>query len=334
MLNTPEISVVIPTFNRAESLQESLLALTRQTLDASRYEVVVVDDGSTDDTGRRVAEFAAGRPSFPLRYERHCVNRFKAAACNTGIRAARGRLIAFIDDDIRPVPGWLQTHLERHARENLEASVTGAVLYPSQWERKSNWVRFANDNYRRNATIKRLASGSLPPNRLAGGNVSLPRQTLIRVGLFDESIRRSEDIEISCRLHQAGVPLLYESEALVHHYAQAIRSIQGTLKSFRVAYELTGPYLMGKYPWFAAKYGHWFLNPPDPLHDDVGRRLIKAAVRLAGRRSAELAATAALKLTDGVPWLYCRLLHQYVLTCEALDAIRAAERGRPSCKAA
>jgi glycosyltransferase involved in cell wall biosynthesis len=327
--DTPEISVIVPTFNRAESLRETLMALADQTLEASRYEVIVVDDGSVDGTGNTVARFAAEHPSLSLRYERHSANRFRSAACNTGIRAARGELVVFADDDIRPVPGWLQAHLERHLMEGREVSVTGKVLYPLQWERKSNWVRFANDNYRQNETIKRLDSGSLPPNRHAGGNTSSPRETLIRVGLFDENVLRGEDTELACRLYQAGVPLLYEPKAMVYHYAEAIQSIQATLRTFRRAYEFDGPYLKNKHPWFNEKFGHWFLDPPDPVHDSVRRRLVKTAVQLVGRRSTERAAIRMLRLTDGVPWLYCRLLHQYVLVCEALDAIRASETARP-----
>ena len=277
----------------------------------------------------RWPRFAAEHPSLRLRYERHAANRCKSAACNTGVRAARGELLIVTDDDIRPVAGWLQAHLERHRIEGREASVTGQVLYPLDWERKSNWVRFANDNYRRNKTIPRLASGSLPANRYAGGNTSLPRETLIRVGLFDENVRRGEDTEVACRLYLAGVPLLYEPEALVYHFACAIQSIQRTLRSFRRAYECDGPYFKNKHAWFDDKFGHWFLQPPDPRRDGVRRRLAKTFVQMVGRRSLERVAIRLLEGTDGVPWLYSRLLHQYVLACEALDAIRASAEPRP-----
>ena len=157
---------------------------------------------------------------------------------------------------------------------------------------------------------------------------SLPRATVIRLGGFDENVRRGEDTEIACRLYEAGVPLLYEPTALVYHYADAIRSIERTLRSFRRAYEFDGPYLKNKHPWFNKKFGHWFLEPPDPLRDSMRRRLVKTLMRLVARRSGERAAIRLLQWTDGKPWLYCRLLHQYVLACEALDAIRVSGRPR------
>lgn len=328
MQSKPEISVVIPTFNRAESLRETLLSLVSQTMDVHQYEVIVVDDGSEDDTAQQVTRFAADYSSFNLRYERHSTNRCRAAACNTGVLVARGELIVFTDDDIRPIPHWIEAHVQRHRRENQNVAVTGLVLYPEAWEHKSNWVRYANENYRKNATIKRLASGSLPPARFAGGNTSLRRETLLRVGLFDEDIRRSEDVSLGCRLFEAGVTLLFEPEALVYHYGKTILSIDATLASFRRSYEFDGPSLRKKFPWFYEKYGHWFLEPTNFGYDTPWRRVAKCFVRIVAHRFLQRVAIRVLKLVDGLPWLYCRMLCQYVQVCEAIDGIRASQKAQ------
>ena len=236
-----KISVVVPTFNRIDSLLETLRSLLVQTLPLAEFEVIVVDDGSKDDTERRVFSFAVEHPYFNLRYERHIINRMKAAASNTGIRIAQGELIALLDDDIRPVSGWLEAHVRKHNFEKRDVSVTGLVLYPEKWERKSNWVRYANDNYRKNESIKSLDSGGLPPNRFAGGNTSLRRETLLRVGLFDETSTRLEDMSMGCQLFEAGVPLLFESNAIVYHYSHLILSMDATLRSFRRSFEFDLP---------------------------------------------------------------------------------------------
>lgn len=322
----PEISVAVATYNRASSLMETLRSLDEQTMDHDRYEVIVVDDASSDDTPQRVARFAEEHPSLRLRYVRQDVNRLKPAACNRAVQMAHGELVAFVDDDIRPVRGWLEAHAGRHRTENREVAVIGVVLYPEDWERRSNWVRFANDNYRTSVRIYGRNSDVLPPNRFAGGISCVRRDTLIRVGLFDEGSRRLEDITMGCQLVAAGVPLLCEPAALAYHHAEAILSFDATLRSFRRSYELDAPRLREKYPWYFEKYGHWFLEPPNPTYDTPKRRTVKAMVGLVAHRAGQAAVLRWLKLVDDKPWLYWRPLYQYVLACEAADAIRASRK--------
>jgi glycosyltransferase involved in cell wall biosynthesis len=321
----PKISVIVATYNRASSLRETLAALAAQTLPVSEYEIIVVDDGSTDDTSDCVAKFASENPSLNLRYERHSVNRWKAAACNTGIRMAKSELIAFIDDDIRPVPGWLESHLRRHEKENRDVSITGPVAYPEEWVRRSNWVRFTNDNYRR-SDFRYIDGQNLAPSRFAGGNTSLRRETLMKVGLFDETSIRMEDGIMGCQLHEAGVPLLFEPNALVYHYADAIQSIDATLRSFRRSYELDRENVIKRFPWAYEKYCHWYFEPFNPDFDTSWRRMVKCMVRIVTRRYLQRIAVRFVRLIDRHPRLYWRPLYQYVFACEAMDGIRAARK--------
>ena len=100
----PDVSVVIPTFNRIDTLPEVLEALARQE-GAPSFEVIVVDDGSTDDT----ADWLAERPhdDLSLRALRQ-ENRGPAAARNAGVAIARGEWVAFLGDDTVPAAGWLR----------------------------------------------------------------------------------------------------------------------------------------------------------------------------------------------------------------------------------
>lgn len=92
-LKMPVVSVVIPVFSRAAAVVRAIESVTTQSY--ADYEIIVVDDASTDDTAERVAALGIGK----LRLLRHETNRGAAAARNTGVKAARGRWVAFLDSD-------------------------------------------------------------------------------------------------------------------------------------------------------------------------------------------------------------------------------------------
>src|SRR5512147_2927642 len=98
MTATPYVSVIIPTYNRRDSVERTLRALTHQTLAADAYEVIVSIDGSQDGTREMVDAFATP-------YRLTCVwqsNQGRAAACNAGIRMAQGDVLVILDDDMEP----------------------------------------------------------------------------------------------------------------------------------------------------------------------------------------------------------------------------------------
>src|SRR5215467_6944013 len=105
----PEVSVVIPTHNRLEVLAEVLSALVRQE-GAPPFEVVIVDDGSTDGTADWLRHRSFGLPLRVLVQD----NRGPAAARNTGVAVAAGRWVAFLGDDTVPAVGWLAAHRNAH----------------------------------------------------------------------------------------------------------------------------------------------------------------------------------------------------------------------------
>jgi len=123
MLAEPNlISVIIPTYQRRDSVRRALVALAEQTLAPDRFEVLVAIDGSEDGTREMIGQFAMPYQLRGLWQP----NRGRAAACNMGLSAARGDLIVIMDDDMEPVPGFLAAHLAAHARGERLA-VLGAV---------------------------------------------------------------------------------------------------------------------------------------------------------------------------------------------------------------
>ncbi|MBN1557534.1 MAG: glycosyltransferase family 2 protein, partial [Lentisphaerae bacterium] len=121
-----DLSVVIPTYNRAALLRRTLDSLLDQSADQASFEVIVVDDGSEDATGA-VLEAAARRDPGRVR-ALSCAHALSGAARNAGIAAARGRLILSMDDDLVADRDLIRLHLEAHARHPAaEVAILGRV---------------------------------------------------------------------------------------------------------------------------------------------------------------------------------------------------------------
>jgi GT2 family glycosyltransferase len=206
----PEISVVIPTYNRLDTLRYVIPSLLAQQLDAE-YEVLVCDSLSTDGTAEYLAEVHALHPNV-----RHLPGGYtgRAAARNAGVAAATGDVVLFNDADIIASPDLLAQHLKHH-REQRHIAVVG-------WEVQ---VKSIEDyEYKRDHPEER---GSLhPPSRkklswlyFLTGNASVRREDLLRVGSFDESFTGygHEDLELGYRLEKAGLTILYEPSAVNYH---------------------------------------------------------------------------------------------------------------------
>src|SRR5262245_2023039 len=117
------VSIVIPTYNRRESLCRTLYSLFQQDFPMSDFEIVVVIDGSTDGTEEMLCSL---EPPCALRWFVQ-ENQGASAACNRGVEEARGELIVFVDDDNLAAPQLIREHTSSHA-DNPNKAVLGAVL--------------------------------------------------------------------------------------------------------------------------------------------------------------------------------------------------------------
>lgn len=210
----PRLSVIVPTYQRRDSLRRLLEALRGQSVAPDQFEVIVVIDGSSDGTVQLVADFPAPFPIAAIFQE----NSGRAAACNEGIRAARGELVVLLDDDMEPSPALLAAHLDEHEGDPRLA-VLGAV--PIRTDAPVPHVtRFIAAKFA--AHLDRLAAGGpIGYRSFYSGNLSIRRDVLLEVGLFDRSYREygNEDTELALRLIEAGVALRYSAGALAHqHY--------------------------------------------------------------------------------------------------------------------
>ena len=207
------LSVVIPTYNRRPILEKCLKALERQRLEAriSGYEVVVVDDGSTDDTVAWLQREAPRYPHVRLIQQDHGG---PAAGRNRGVEHADGDVIVFIDSDLVVT----ETFLLSHARA-LER----------QWQQAGNRLSFT---YGAVINTANFESPTSEPHKLrdlswayfATGNVAIDRQVLEASGLFDTRFRLYgwEDLELGERLRRMGVVLVRCPEAVGYHWHPAL----------------------------------------------------------------------------------------------------------------
>ena len=188
----PKVSVIIPTYNRAHLLERSMRSVLVQTF--QDFELIVVDDGSSDNTSTVVKQFGDAR----VRYVRHNKNRGGAAARNTGINLAKGDFIAFQDSDDE----WLSEKLEKQMSllESCE-SHTGGVYCGFIKYNKSNTQYYPPANVQQKEG--NLSLQILHGNFISTQTLLVRRECFKVVGCFDERLTRFQDWEMMIRLAQA-----------------------------------------------------------------------------------------------------------------------------------
>ncbi len=199
------LSVVIPTFNRRESLQVTLAGLARQDYSPSQFEVLVVSDGATDGTDDFVRGYAAHAP-YALSLLTQS-NAGPARARNQGIQAAQGEIVVFVDDDVEPLRGFLAAHAAHH--QNSENTIVIGPLSPDPAAARQEPPWIAWEHAMLQKQYVGWATGlftEVNPGNFYSGNASVRRAQLLAVGGYDEAFTRQEDVELACRLQRRFRP--------------------------------------------------------------------------------------------------------------------------------
>jgi glucosyl-dolichyl phosphate glucuronosyltransferase len=232
-----DASVIVCTYNRAESLRETLRALCAQKTTAPRrWEVIVVDNNSSDHTRDVVQEMR--HESFSLRYEFERAQGLSHAR-NRGIRAAHGEVLLFTDDDVLPEPDWLDTTLL--GLEKYRADACGGFVAPIWETPPPPWLteRFygflairtdRNDDYP-------ITQASQAP---FGANMAMRRAVFDRVGLFDTNRGRKgkvlasgEDGDMFERILAAGLRAVFLGQSRVRHKVESFRLTKRYFRRWR-----------------------------------------------------------------------------------------------------
>ncbi len=202
MSDSPRVSVVVPVRNAENTIADCLESILKLEYPAAAFEVVVAENASTDRT-MTVLE----RYSHRVRIV-HEPRRGSSAARNAGVRQARGALVAFTDADCTVHPAWLAKLVPQLADASV-GLVGGSVLAQRPCNRVERYGEVIHDH-------ERAITGTDPPYVL-GGNCAARRETLQTVGGFDPAYPRSQDSDLSFRLHRAGYRLVFERDAIAYH---------------------------------------------------------------------------------------------------------------------
>ena len=224
----PTVSVIIPTYNRAHLIKRAIQSVLNQTY--QDFEVIIVDDASTDNTEEVVKSFNDPR----IRYIRHEKNKGAAAARNTGIKTARGKYIAFQDSDDE----WLPEKLEKQMKvfENAPAKV--GVVYTDMWRimRNKRKCYFSSPMITPEDGIIYKQALDYKVMNIGIQTAVIKREVFEKVGMFDEKFPRFIDLEFFIRaskhyyFYHLGEPLV--------NYFDAGKGISANIKALIIARKL------------------------------------------------------------------------------------------------
>lgn len=247
-VDSPVVSVAVSTYNRADRLDRLVTALAAQDLDAP-FEVVIADDGSTDDTWTTLERLSEER-DLALRPVRIDVNRGAAHGRNTAWRVAQAPIIAFTDDDCRPDPGWLRCLIAafvddvdlvqgRTLADPLQEHRRGPFSHTIEMTSERGWYETCNIAYR--------------------------RELLERLDGLDESweCTTGEDTDMAYRAKSLGARTAFSADAVVYHEITP-SDVWARFRSVRRWDEV--PRLVARHPHLRTSlyYSRWFWRSSHP----------------------------------------------------------------------
>lgn len=195
----PDFTVVIPAFNEARNIAKCLSALEAQTLSVDRFEVIVVDNGSTDATVAEASRFLS-RLQLQVLVKPGCNI---SAVRNHGALIARGRILSFLDGDCIAPPTWLEQSLSM-ANAKLIWGAHYLVPLDSTWVGKT-WFEFQATEH------------DGPVSFMPASNLFIVKNDFEKIGRFDESLKTSEDVEICLRARRHGFSIIADRRLAVYH---------------------------------------------------------------------------------------------------------------------
>lgn len=254
-----DISVVIATHNRAESLRDCLYSLVTQSFSPRRFEIIVVNDGSIDSTPSVLDEFARYFKASFVRIDH--ANQGVSAARNEGIAVARSRIIAFTDDDCILPPDWLDriASLWEKAGEGivgiggpLTTVTTGTPTFTSRFINyldEFNYIPVLTDWYIKPVHVSCLTGVETVPY-LRTANASFRKKCLEEIGGFDAAFKQpgGEDPDLCYRLMKCGYSFYFDKSLVVNHHSRtSLKAYFKSLHNYAIG-DIRKSFKRGQYP--------------------------------------------------------------------------------------
>ena len=235
---TYKISLVICTYNRSGYLPGSLESINLQTIDKDLFEVVVIDNASTDDTAHIVQKYIDQNPQVNIRYV-YEQNKGLSFARNRGIAEAKSTLIAYVDDDVILTPDYLKELIVFFDQHPQAAGAGGKVIpkYESGSEPvwMSKYLAGFVGNVNHGTEIKRFTPEMKYP---AGCNMIYKKEILLKAGGFNNDLKfRSDDKYIFYKVREVSGEIYYLPDAWLYHYIDSYRL---DIKNFKTLFLKTG----------------------------------------------------------------------------------------------
>jgi len=303
------LSVVIPTMNKRALLARTLDALLAQDAGVDAWEVVVVNDGSTDDTGVFLEELAGRNPRLLVVSPPANVGR--ARARNLGWQAASGRWVLFLDDDILAPTGLLRAHLALLEDDPVAGTIGPAVTAP-------DIVDAPHFHYIDTRGVAKLEAGPAPGKYFVTQNAAVPRDALAEVGGFDEGYDAYgfEDMDLGFCLEDAGVRFRCLPQPVPHHIHH--HTLADYLAKKRLCGQSSLSRLAERHPHRLREMRlHWLLDAAPEARPSLAVRWLRRGLAgLPGDLALRMAALwPAVGTNPTLPALHARCLDAAILTC-------------------
>jgi glycosyltransferase involved in cell wall biosynthesis len=250
----PKVSIIVPTYNSVKTLEMCLKSLSEQSYPKHKVELIVVNDGSNDNTSEVILRL---QKDFEFIVLNHESNKGLATARNTGIKKASGNILVFLDPDMKVDDHYIEKHVNFHQNENV-FGVVGCIVYADVIK----YDKYQKYLYETNRGAKKYSpKSSVPFHVFIFGNTSIKKEVIENVGLFDETIKvyGGEDTEFAYRISKVYPNGLFYTCALSakhHHY----RTIQQAFKNLAKFSRINIPYIVRKHHELAGLYGLQYLK--------------------------------------------------------------------------
>ncbi len=205
-----ELSIIIPTYNRKDKLSQCLDVLLNQNYPADKYEIIIIDDGSTDGTEEAVAGINNPRITYIKQQ-----NRGAGAAINTGAKVAKGEILAFTEDDCIVNAEWLKTIMALFKKYPNASAFVGPCPY-AELEAILNKKTRRNNGDLVKMELKKMNTFL----NIGNGSFAIKKEAFEKIGGYDESFKAEEDLDFNIRLLKQGYDIFISQELKAMHYAR------------------------------------------------------------------------------------------------------------------